>query len=64
VILVLGRPEPVLPSGSCYIEVTRADGTRTVREQTVERDAAGRPQMVQISYEQMEPNAASAQQGG
>jgi hypothetical protein len=64
VILVLGRPEPVLPSGRCYVEVTLADGTKTLAEQSVQRDAAGRPQMVQISYEQMEPNAASVQQGG
>ena len=63
VILVLGRPEPVQVSGSCYVEVTLADGTRTVREQTVERDAAGRPQMVRLSYERSVPGAA-VQQGG
>jgi hypothetical protein len=64
VILVLGRPEPVLPSGSCYIAVTSGDGRRTVVEQAVERDAAGRPQMVRVAYEQTEPNAGSGQQGG
>jgi hypothetical protein len=64
VILVLGRPEPVLPSGSCYVEVKRVDGSRSVAEQSVERDAVGRPQMVRISYEQIEPDAASVQQGG
>ncbi len=63
VILVLGEPEPVLPSGSYYAEVTLADGTRTVREQTVERDAAGRPQAIRISYEQTVAGTA-VQQGG
>jgi len=64
VILVLGRPAPVQVSGSYYAEVTLADGTKSVVDQAVERDAGGRPQMVRITYEQTEPNAASVQQGG
>jgi hypothetical protein len=64
VILVLGRPAPVRVSGSYYAEVTLADGTKSVVDQAVERDAGGRPQMVRITYEKTEPNAASVQQGG
>ncbi|MFB3879662.1 MAG: hypothetical protein ACE149_00290 [Armatimonadota bacterium] len=64
VVLVLGRAEPVLPSGSCYIEVTRADGTTTAAEQAVERDAAGRPQMVRLSHDWGQAEAAVVRQGG
>lgn len=64
VILVLGRPEPVLPSGSCRVEVTLADGTKTLAEQSVERDAAGRPQSVTVAYERIALDAAAVQQGG
>jgi hypothetical protein len=64
VILVLGRPEAVQVSGSCYMAVTSGDGTRAAAEQAVERDAAGRARMVRVAYEQTEPNARSGQQGG
>jgi len=64
VVLILGRPEPAEVSGSCYIEVTRADGTRTAIEQEVERDAAGRPQMVRLVYDETQAEAALVRQGG
>jgi hypothetical protein len=52
VILLLGEPEPILPSGSCYLEVTFPDGGKSVVDQAVQRDAAGEPTAVQVSYQQ------------
>jgi hypothetical protein len=50
VILLLGAPEPILPSGSCYLEVSFPDGSTSVTGQAVERDAAGEPKAVQVTY--------------
>lgn len=50
VILILGEPAPVLPSGSCYIEITRPDGAKSSASQVLERDAAGRPSAIEIAY--------------
>ena len=50
VILLLGEPEPILPSGSCYLEVTFPDGGKSVTDQSVERDAAGEAKAVQVTY--------------
>jgi hypothetical protein len=51
IILILGEPQPVLPSGSCYIEVTRPDGGRSSANQVIERDSAGRPRAMEIAYQ-------------
>ena len=57
VILLLGEPKPVLPSSSCYLEVSFPDGAKSILDQSVERDAAGRPRSVQVSYQQVAPEA-------
>ena len=57
VILLLGEPQPVLPSSSCYLEVSFPDGAKSIFDQSVERDAAGRPRAVQVSYQEVAPEA-------
>ena len=63
-ILVLGEPQPVLPSSYCYFAVTRPDGNSSILSQTVERDAAGEPHVVQITYEETTPEPRLSEQGG
>jgi hypothetical protein len=64
VILLLGPPEPILPSSRCYLEVSFPDGAKSIVDQTVERDAAGEPRVVQLSYQQVLPKTESVNQGG
>ena len=64
VILLLGEPEPVLPSSRCYLEVSFPDGAKSIVDQSVERDAAGEPRVVQLSYQQVSPKTESLKQGG
>ena len=64
VILLLGPPEPILPSSRCYLEVSFPDGTKSILDQSVERDAAGEPRVVQLSYQQVPPETESANEGG
>jgi hypothetical protein len=64
VVLLLGRPEPVLPSSYCYLEVSFPDGTKSILDQSVERDAGGEPRVVQLSYQQVSPETESVNQGG
>jgi len=64
VILLLGPPEPILPSSRCYLEVSFPDGTKSILDQSVERDAAGEPRVVQLSYQQVPPETEPLNQGG
>lgn len=64
VILPLGRPEPILPSSSYYAEITFPDGAKSILNQSVERDAAGQPRVVQISYQQIASQAENVNEGG
>ncbi|UCC68750.1 MAG: zf-HC2 domain-containing protein [Armatimonadota bacterium] len=64
VILLLGEPQPILPSFSCYLEVSFPDGAKSILDQSVERDAAGEPRVVQISYAQIAPERGAPNQGG
>jgi len=64
VVLLLGEPEPILPSSYCYLEVSLPDGAKSIVDQTVERDAAGEPRAVQISYQQIASEAEALNQGG
>jgi len=64
VILLLGPPEPILPSSRCYLEVSFPDGTKSIVDQSVERDAAGEPRVVQLSYQQVPPETEPLNQGG
>lgn len=64
VVLLLGPPEPILPSSSCYLEVSFPDGRKSVVDQSVERDAAGEPRVVQLSYQQISSETESVNQGG
>lgn len=64
VVLLLGPPEPILPSSSCYLEVSFPDGAKSILDQSVERDAAGEPRVVQLSYQQVSPKIESVNQGG
>jgi hypothetical protein len=63
-VLVLGEPQPVLPSSYCYFEVTRPDGNSSILSQTVERDAAGEPRVIHITYEETTPEPRLPEQGG
>lgn len=64
VILLLGPPEPILPSSRCYLEVSFPDGAKSILDQSVERDAAGEPRVVQLSYQQVSPKTESVNEGG
>ena len=64
VVLLLGQPEPVLPSSYCYLEVSFPDGTKSILDQSVERDAGGEPRVVQLSYQQVPPEIESVNEGG
>jgi len=64
VILVVGEPQPVLLSSSCYLEVSFPSGARLVVDQRVERDALGRPRAAQLSYRQVEADSATPNHGG
>jgi len=64
VILLLGPPEPILPSSRCYLEVSFPDGTKSILDQSVERDAAGEPRVVQLSYQQIASEPEALNQGG
>jgi hypothetical protein len=48
-VLLLGEPQRVPPSGRCYLAVTRLDGSTSVSDNQVIRDAAGAMQAVQVS---------------
>jgi hypothetical protein len=63
-ILILGEPQPVLPSSYCYFAVTRPDGNSSILSQTVKRDAAGEPRVVQMTYEETAPEPRLPEQGG
>jgi len=64
IVLLLGEPEPVLPSSSCYLEVSFPDGAKSILDQAVERDAAGEPRSIMLAYERIAPDAAVPNQGG
>ncbi len=64
IILLLGEARPVLPSSKCYVEVSFPNGVKSILDQSVERDAAGEPRAVQISYQQIAPEGAIASEGG
>lgn len=51
IILLVGAPRETAPSSSCYLEVSLPDGSKSVTEQAVERDADGLPQEIRIAYE-------------
>jgi hypothetical protein len=55
VVLLLGEPEPVRPTSSCYLEVSLPNGARSVLERSAEVGAAGAPRVIQISYEHIAP---------
>ena len=63
-LLILGESQPVLPSSYCYLAVTRPDGNSSILSQTVERDAAGEPRVVQIIYQETAPEPRLPEQGG
>jgi len=55
VFLLLGAPQEALPSSSYQAEVFLPDGVRSFMEQSIERDAAGEPRLVQIAYHNTAP---------
>ena len=63
-LLILGEPQPVLPSSYCYFAVTRPDGNSSILSQTVERDAAGQPRVVHITYDETTSESRLPEQGG
>jgi hypothetical protein len=65
IILLLGEAEPMLPSSSsCYFEVSFPSGERSILDQTVDRDAAGEPRAIQISYQRIAPQSGPLNHGG
>ena len=51
IILILGEPQPIVPRAECYLEVSLPDGTRSVTNQVVERDATRESREIEIAYE-------------
>ena len=64
VILILGKPDPILPSGSCYVEVSLPDGSRSIVDHAVERDAVGKPRSVRHVVQLVAPENGALEQGG
>jgi len=64
VILLVGAPQPALPSSRYYVELSFPNGERSLLEQSVERDAVGEPRTVQVTYQQIGPEPPVPNQGG
>ena len=64
VILLLGNPEPILPSSSYYAEITFPDGGKSILDQSVDRDTLGEELAVRIAYQQIAPEAGAQNEGG
>jgi hypothetical protein len=63
-ILLLGPPQPQLPSSSYEAEVSLPDGARSVVEQTIERDEAGDPCAIRIACRNIAPEDQTGSKGG
>jgi hypothetical protein len=64
VVLLLGRPEPVRPSPSYYLEISLPNGARSVLQRGATVGAPGAPRVVQISYEHIAPQTKAQDEGG
>jgi len=64
VVLLVGEPRETAPRSSCYLEVSLPDGSKSVTERAVERDADGQPRAVRIAYQRTPPEARAAKEGG
>jgi len=64
VILVVGDPQPVLLSSSCHIEIRFPDGSKSIRDESIERDAVGRPRSVHVVCQELAPENGALEQGG
>ncbi len=59
IILILGDPIPPLAESRCHLELTLADGTRSVYERNVKPGENGQPGTIAIAYEQSAPDTTS-----
>ena len=64
VVLLVGEPRETAPRSSCYLEVSLPDGSKSVTERAVERDADGQPRTVRIAYQRTAPETRAATEGG
>jgi hypothetical protein len=64
VILLVGRPEPLMASSSYYVSVSLPTGEQSIREESIQRDSTGRPAAVRITYSQISPASQTTHQGG
>jgi len=62
-ILVLGRPEPVVPRSEYDVEVVFPDGARSLTQRAVERDASGQPKAILIVCSEIAPESLAPEQG-
>jgi len=60
---IAARQKP-LPSSRYYAEITLPDGTKSVLQQDVQRDASGNPRSILIVCENIAPQDTAPKQGG
>jgi len=64
IILLVGAPRETAPSSSCYLEVSLPDGSKSVLEQAIERDADGQARSIRIACQRIAPETRAANEGG
>jgi hypothetical protein len=64
IILLLGEPRELPPSSSYAVEVTLANGAKSIVEQDIERDATGATRSVKIVCEQIPAQNSEIKNGG
>ena len=55
-VLVLGDPQETVPHSQYQAEIVRPDGSRSLQQQEVERDASGRPKAIVIVCKEYLPD--------
>jgi len=59
IILILGDPIPPLTESRCRLELTLADGTRSVYERNTKPGQAGQPDTIAVAYERTDPDTTT-----
>jgi len=59
IILILGDPIPPLTESRCHLELTLADGTRSVYERNTKPGENGRPDTIAVAYERTDPDTTT-----
>jgi len=57
--LILGDPIPPLTESRRHLELTLADGTRSVYERNTKPGENGRPDTIAVAYERTDPDTTT-----